>query len=418
MGAAGGDALIVTDGQVSGTQSILERARASGIRIHCLGIGSASQDRFLALLARQTGGVSRFLAPRERVDLSAVDLFASIGHPVAHELRIQTEHLPNTAISPESPSTVFAGNPLVIFGETGAREGKVHLRWQSDGQARTLECPLKLEEGRMGDTVRLIRGARLITDLESRFDDSEMGPAVRRRTEDRIANKLELLSETFGLASRRMALVAVIERESDQPNQLPETRVVPVGMPQDVSFDSYFGAGRPIACLRMATSSIHELSKGAAGFRSILSELDAVKRASARIFLSRKKETDDLLLSLASEIEPDGGMWGENNEERVLSSVVALLCFLEKGHTPKAGTFRAHVERLISFLESELVRSLSYEQQMSVDKIIKVARSGRALPGDWCELASKPPTGPSTKELWARIDNVLQGITEAGGADA
>ena len=110
-----------------------------------------------------------------------------------------------------------------------------------------------------------------------------------------------------------------------------------------------------------------------------------------------EEETDDLLLSLASEIEPDGGMWGKNIEERVLSSVVALLCFLEKGHTPKAGTFRAHVERLISFLESELVRSLSSEQQMSVDKIIKLARSGRVLPGDWCELASKPPTGSSTE---------------------
>src|SRR5438034_1660642 len=109
-------------------------------------------------------------------------------------------------------------------------------------------------------------------------------------------------------------------------------------------------------------------------------------------------------------------MWGKNIEERVLSSVVALLCFLEKGHTPKAGTFRAHVERLISFLESELVRSLSCEQQMSVDKIIKLARSGRALPGDWCQLLTKPPTGSATKELWARIDNVLQGITEAGGA--
>ena len=103
----------------------------------------------------------------------------------------------------------------------------------------------------MGDTVRLIRGARLITDLESRFDDSEMGSAVRRRTEDRIANKLELLSKTFGLASRRMALVAVIERESDQPDQLPETRVVPVGMPQDVCFSSYFGVGQPIACLSL-----------------------------------------------------------------------------------------------------------------------------------------------------------------------
>lgn len=46
LGKDGGDVLVLTDGQVSGTETILAKARAAGIRIHCLGIGSASQDRF------------------------------------------------------------------------------------------------------------------------------------------------------------------------------------------------------------------------------------------------------------------------------------------------------------------------------------------------------------------------------------
>lgn len=78
MAGTGADLLVLTDGQVSGTEKIVERARKAGARLHVLGIGSASQDRFLARLARETGGVSRFLTPRERVDLPAVDLFASI----------------------------------------------------------------------------------------------------------------------------------------------------------------------------------------------------------------------------------------------------------------------------------------------------------------------------------------------------
>lgn len=40
---ATGDILIVTDGQVFGTETILAQARATGIRLSCLGIGSASQ---------------------------------------------------------------------------------------------------------------------------------------------------------------------------------------------------------------------------------------------------------------------------------------------------------------------------------------------------------------------------------------
>jgi len=73
-----GDILIITDGQVFGTETILAEARATGIRLSSLGIGTASQDRFLTLLARETGGVSRFVTPRERIDVSAVELFASM----------------------------------------------------------------------------------------------------------------------------------------------------------------------------------------------------------------------------------------------------------------------------------------------------------------------------------------------------
>src|ERR1035437_8211935 len=66
LGGTAGDVLIMTDGQVAGTENILSVARAGGVRLHCLGIGSASQDRILTLLARETGGVCRFLTPRER----------------------------------------------------------------------------------------------------------------------------------------------------------------------------------------------------------------------------------------------------------------------------------------------------------------------------------------------------------------
>jgi hypothetical protein len=60
--ARGGDVFLVTDGQVFGTEQIIQRAKSGGIRIHCLRIGSASQDRFLSLLARGTGGVSRIVS--------------------------------------------------------------------------------------------------------------------------------------------------------------------------------------------------------------------------------------------------------------------------------------------------------------------------------------------------------------------
>ena len=158
-----------------------------------------------------------------------------------------------------------------------------------------------VEEGKIGDTVRLVREPA--NRLESRFNDLKRALG-KTCTEDRIAKKLELLSETFGLASRRMALVAVIERESDQPGKLPETRVVPVGMPQDVSFDSYFGPPKMMACFDLAGSVLRERLASGAEFNSILFEASAPtlnwKRGPVW------KETDHPLLELASEIESDG----------------------------------------------------------------------------------------------------------------
>lgn len=49
LGAQQGDILILTDGQVFGTETILHRARSTGARVHCLGIGSACPWRIAGL---------------------------------------------------------------------------------------------------------------------------------------------------------------------------------------------------------------------------------------------------------------------------------------------------------------------------------------------------------------------------------
>jgi hypothetical protein len=207
----GGDILILTDGQVFGTEQILADARAAGVRLHCLGIGSASQDRFPALLARETGGVSRFVTPRERVDLSAVDLFASVGRPVVSGLKAGAN------IQPEPPSFVFSGTPVLLFGEVGETEGnQIELTWQGGG----LRLPVKLSENGIGETVKLLQGSRLITDWESRYPSGQARAALEKRKQSRVAARLRELSQTYGLASREMSLVAVVTRPGDRPGEL------------------------------------------------------------------------------------------------------------------------------------------------------------------------------------------------------
>ena len=57
LAGSAGEIFVITDGQVFETSEIVQRAKKCEVRLFCLGIGSASQDRFLELLARQTGGI-------------------------------------------------------------------------------------------------------------------------------------------------------------------------------------------------------------------------------------------------------------------------------------------------------------------------------------------------------------------------
>jgi Ca-activated chloride channel family protein len=381
----GGDVLILTDGQVSGTEKILAAAREAHIRLFCLGIGSASQDRFLSLLARETNGISRFVTARERVDVAAIDLFANMGRPVASGLKAT----PN--LNPEPPAVVFAGTPVLLFGELES-EAAMELSWD-DGRSLRFSAPSGDSE--TGQTVRLLHGSRLITDWESRYQERGVRGVLERRQQDRVAARLLSLSQKFGLASRAMSLVAVVKRAGDQAGEIPETRVVPVGVPQDVEFASYFGtppgshtfAAMPAPSV-LEEEACHELSElperpnwiGRIGsWGKMLSKTQRIDIAAA--------SSEDALLELASKLEPDGGMPGDNPSARIARTIAAVLAFVKEGHTLSSGAFRLHLARLVGFLKS--AAGLSQEEQAMVERAITAAAKGRGPSGDWLGLARR-----------------------------
>ena len=400
VNGAGGDVLILTDDQVAGTEQILDLARAANIRLFCLGIGSASQDRFLSLLARETGGVSRFVTARERVDLPAVDLFASMGRPVASGLKT------TGIVQPEPPAAVFAGNPVLLFGESKDNSDSLELTWDSG----RLSLPIPEGDTETGRTVRLLQGSRLITDWESRYPAEEALAPLEKRRQSRVAERLATLSRTYGLASREMSLVAVVKRKGDRPGEIPETRVVPVGMPQDVRFGAYFPAPPPPAATRavafstMASAGTFddqvprmaiERPRGMGAIRGLFGKSNPP--APPADFRS-VESTDDILIGLASQLQPDGGMPGKDISERAARSVTVLLAFVAAGQTVSSGPFRSHVGRLVEFLE--LARDVP--DRKIIELAISAAATGKVPAGDWLALARGSAIG------WGRVEKELR----------
>ncbi len=403
---SGGDVFILTDGQVFGTEEILGAARATGCRLHSLGIGSASQDRFLSLLARETQGISRFVTPRERVDRAALELFASVSRPIATGVKLARVSPSGAAVSPDPAALVFQGSPLLVFGDCDdLAAASIMIEYDGGGRPGSLELPVGREESACGETLRLIRGSRLITDVEARLGAG--GDVESRRESKRWEEYLTRLSEQYSLACRTMALVAIVEREGDKPGEPPKTHIVPVGLPQDMTFEGVL----PKLSLGMPAQPLTFVRKSLARFMSVAPrsapsledgdhflsepadfELSYAKSESCEVNLEETAEEPgpfEDLLELSIEVQPDGSMPGKSAKDRILASALTLLAFAAHGNDLHSGSFRVHLKKLMDYLAATLPDSLSDEECGAVRRACELVRSGKNIPGDWLDLARK-----------------------------
>ena len=377
----GGEVLLVTDGQVFGTEEIVAQAKKAGVRINCLGIGAASQDRFLASLAAQTEGLCRFLTPQERVDTAALELFASSRQPLAWELSAGGD---GVEVEPAPPRTVFAGKPVVIFATWEGERGALELSWRGPVGAQRSTVPLEIGQDGLGETVHLLQGAKRITELEATAE--ELSPELRR--------KLEQLGRRYGLANRAMALVAVKARPGDTPGEPPKTEVVPLGMPEDTRFDAYFRLRRVADVDVRHRVVLHSLMAGAEFY-----EPRERRRLPGEV--PDPVLMEDILVDLAGKLLPDGGMPGSDEEQRWLASAVLALLFAEAREKRLGKWFRPHFKRLLAFLKKHPATQADPRRATLVARL----EAKETFLGPWWDLAERLLAGESIapEEFWQAL---------------
>ncbi len=184
-----------------------------------------------------------------------------------------------------------------------------------------------------------------------------------------------------------MALVAVVKRDSDRAGELPETKVVPVGLPQDLHGEAYFdamsiGGGPGIAFLGVASLvDVDEENLYTAGL-SASAERASSKPSLFRRMLSRRPVDDiplrmvspsdeDLLLEAAARLEADGGMPGDTPEERITASLELLELLIVHGSTRAKGPFRHHVRRLFEFLQDSELSEAQAERLARLGEMVE-----------------------------------------------
>lgn len=414
LGRTPGEVVLLTDGQVFAGEAIVAFVAEHGLRVHCLGIGSASQDRFLAQLARASGGASRFLTPRERVDLAVLELFNGIGAPVAARLQAELSR-PESALAPAPAVDVYAGTPAVIpLVAPGGGEERLRLRWETPAGPQAWETPVDFA-GLDGSLLKLFQGARLIADLEARADCAPEGAGAGRQAK-RLDARLQALSREYGLASRAMSLVAVVPRPGDISGQLPVTHVVPVGLPEDLDFDAYFApcslADAPASPAFLSMNVINEpLSR----YVDVADACETAAFAAPRFLRAPRSvppsaavsdAVSDFLVEQAGKLLPDGGLPGASPEERLLRSALLLLAFAAFEDECGAAVFTAHRRRLEAFLAGSLAGTLPADRRALLQQALSRAAAGRA-PAEALPAARRLLAGLRDTDAWQELAHLL-----------
>lgn len=397
LGGAG-EIFLITDGEVLGTEAILKEVRTAGIRIHCLGIGSSSQDRFIALLGQESGGTGRMVTPREDVVEAARALFAGVSGAVAREVRLELRGLEEAQLAPEPPETVYPGTPMVVFGSAqGQGQGWLEISWKNNQAVERMTLPVVIHPAEEGQTLALLQGARLITQMEARYEEPDVEESAQKSRAADVAARLEALSREFGLASRRMSLVAVLERQGDESGQVPQTLIVPVAMPEDVEFGSYFGSGKA------------EVACGAVMYkwaRPALRVIDVGYCPPSHVVPTREQ----VLQELFDRIDLDGGMRAQDPKERILLSLLTVLLLAEEAAEATVESFRSHRQQLMDFLTRADLSLFSEEKRELITEILRRLAQQIPIRGPWLNRLREYLEEGTLKQsvVWRQLRRAIQ----------
>ena len=133
-GSESGDVFVVTDGEVSSWQAVVEEAKRSARRVFTVGVGSAVSEAFVRGLAAATGGACELVSPREGMADRVIRHFERMRTPRAKRIAV---HWPEGArdVAPAAFGAVFEGDTVTASAQFDRPQfsGHVTLEIETDG---------------------------------------------------------------------------------------------------------------------------------------------------------------------------------------------------------------------------------------------------------------------------------------------
>lgn len=124
----GADVLLITDGEIWGSEPLIGAARAAQQRVFIVGVGSAPAEDLLRRLAEATGGACEFVAPNEDAEAGILRMFGRLRAPRVDRAEVVWAATPKWTAP--LPRGLFGGetiHALAGFDALPAGETELHL---------------------------------------------------------------------------------------------------------------------------------------------------------------------------------------------------------------------------------------------------------------------------------------------------
>jgi Ca-activated chloride channel family protein len=215
--------ILLTDGELAGTHSVVRAAKVSRHRLFTVGVGSAVAEGLLRELAGVSGGACELVAPREDMAERIVRHFRRID---AGGARLAVDWPAPATADFGADEPVFGGDTAILFARFHTlSEGEARFTLTLPDGQRVIEraaMPPAAESAEEGpSTVARLLAARELFELGIALD------AAASAERPSLEAKAAALAERYQLLSPWTNWLLVVAQANEQAGELPALRKVP-----------------------------------------------------------------------------------------------------------------------------------------------------------------------------------------------
>jgi len=296
--------VMLSDGYIGNENQIIDEVKkkcGDSIRFWTIGIGASPNMMLIDGVAKQGGGRGTVLGLSDSPAELVPQIVERIHKVALSDVKIDWGRLPVFDIYPSAVKELWADEPLVLVGRYfGRGDATVQLSGRAEGKPAAYDVKVSLPAKRpLHSVLAQVWARRRIEDLSSQMYGGDVPELV-----EEITN----VALTYRLMSQYTSFVAVDEKDKETlatPPVPPRRVVVPVPLPDGVSFDGVFGkqgklGGREQKDMPPDVEAVYDADGPLSPVKEVLAFNDRVR--SDRLVLAAPPEKSEKTESLLSKV--------------------------------------------------------------------------------------------------------------------